>query len=28
MEFLTALDQDVDITVRPKRQSEGKISVR
>ncbi len=27
MEFLTALDQDVEITVRPKRKSEGKISV-
>ena len=27
MEFLTALDQDVEITVRPKRNSEGKISV-
>jgi hypothetical protein len=27
MEFLTALDQDVEITVRPKRESEGKISV-
>lgn len=27
MEFLTALDQDVEITVRPKREREGKISV-
>jgi predicted XRE-type DNA-binding protein len=27
MEFLTALGQDVEITVRPKRQREGKISV-
>ena len=27
MEFLTALDQDVEITVRPKRKCEGKISV-
>ncbi len=27
MEFLTALDQDVEITVRPKGKSEGKISV-
>lgn len=27
MEFLTALDQDVEITVRPKRKIEGKISV-
>jgi len=27
MEFLTALDQDVEITVRPKRKSEGEISV-
>ena len=27
MEFLTALDQDVEITVRPKREKEGKISV-
>lgn len=27
MEFLTALDRDVEITVRPKRKSEGKISV-
>jgi predicted XRE-type DNA-binding protein len=26
-EFLTALDQGVEITVRPKRESEGKISV-
>jgi len=27
MEFLTTLDQDVEITVRSKRESEGKISV-
>jgi predicted XRE-type DNA-binding protein len=27
MEFLTVLDQDVEITVRPKREREGKISV-
>jgi len=27
MEFLTVLDQDVEITVRAKRGSEGKISV-
>ena len=27
MEFLTALDQDVEITVRPKREREGKISL-
>ncbi len=27
MEFLTALDQDVEITVRPKRKTQAKVSV-
>jgi hypothetical protein len=27
MEFLTALGQDVEITVRPKRKSQGTLSV-
>ena len=27
MEFLTALDQDVEITVRPKRKTQGRVSV-
>jgi predicted XRE-type DNA-binding protein len=28
MEFLTALDQDVEITIRPKRKAHGEVVVR